>query len=536
MRINKVPVTLSMLALLAGGTGCDKFLDVNKDPINPADADINLVLPASQAAMATNLGHSTLGLSQPTSAIVQQLNNFRVGTFDLNGSSFNNQWLGLYSGALVNNEQVLNKATALRAWRYVGIAQIQKAYMFSEMVDVWGDIPYSEAFKGQGIENIAPKFDDDAAIYADLFRLIDEGIANLNRTDDTQRPGVDDLIYNGSTAKWIRLGNTLKLKLYNQVRLVQNVQTSVAPLLAANANLITAADDFEFRYGRSTNPQNQHPGYSADYANSGRENNIGVYFFNLMKGSTTANRPTDPRIPYYFYNQKATTAAELNADYQDGRFVTVRFGSVGPQASANNTSIRTLQGLYPIGGRFDNGAGGVANVNSGTGDVPQRFLTFFARKFIEAELHLTVLNNPADAKTAFQAALNASFDKVAAIANSAGVVLTTAQQTQLTADRTAYITAALARYDAATSTEGKLEVIMTEKYISSFGYGIDIYTDYRRTGYPRITLADTDGDAQTTQTGPFPVRLPYRLNDLLTNPNAPAQPNINTERVFWDPS
>ncbi|GGG62255.1 SusD/RagB family nutrient-binding outer membrane lipoprotein [Hymenobacter glacieicola] len=534
--MQKLPVAVTLLALLAGSTGCDKFLDVNKDPINPADADINLVLPASQAAMATNLGHSTLGLSQPTSAIMQQLTNFRVGTFDLNGGSFNNQWLGLYSGALINNEQIINKATAIRAWRYVGIAQIQKAYMFSEMVDVWGDIPYSEAFKGQGNENVAPKFDDDAAIYADLFRLIDEGIANLSRTDDTQRPGTDDLMYGGSTTKWIRLGNTLKLKLYNQVRLVQNVQTNVAPLLAANAQLITAADDFEFRYGRSTNPQNQHPGYSADYANAGRENSIGVYFYNLMKGSATTSRPTDPRIPYYFYNQKATAAAEINADYQDGRFVTVRFGSVGPQASANNTNIRTLQGLYPVGGRFDNGAGGTANVNSGTGDVPQRLLTFFARKFIEAELQLTVLNSVPAARVAYVDALNASFDKVTAIANAAGVTLTQAQQDQFRLDRTAYITAAQARFDAATTTEGKLEVIMTEKYIASFGYGIDIYTDYRRTGYPRITDANTDGDAQTTQTGPFPLRLPYRLNDLLTNPNAPAQPNINTERIFWDPS
>jgi hypothetical protein len=528
MKIPKIAVSLALLFVLAGTSGCDKFLDINTDPINPVDVRINLLLPTTQGAMANSLGHSVQGLGQPASAIMQQLVNGRVGAYTLDGNTFNNPWQGLYTSTLSNNEIVINKASATNAWGYLGIAQIQKAYVFSQMVDVWGDVPYSEALKGQGAENIAPKFDSGEAIYTDLFRLIDEGIANLRKADDSNPPSADDLIYGGSKTKWIRLGNTLKLKLYNQIRLTRNVSADVTPLLATAADLITAADDFEFRYGIGAgSPENRHPGFQGDYAGSSRENNINPYFYNLLKDNN------DPRIPYYFFNQLAPTATpSAQLDYRDGRFITTRFGSTGQFNAVNTTANRTLQGLYPIGGRYDNGTGITrttgANGSDAQGTVAQRFITFFMRKYIEAELQLTVLNSTASARTALRDALEASFAKVNAIAtaNSSPTIPATAITT--------YVNATLARFDAATSNEARLNVIMTEKYIASYGTGIEIYNDYRRTGYPNVPNASTDNDPVTVATGEFPVRFPYRLNDLLTNPSAPAQINPVTDKVFWD--
>lgn len=531
MKIAKLPVVLCAMTLLTA-TACDNFLDVNTDPIDPIDVPITLLLPTSQTAMSNFLGHSVQGLSQPTAAIMQQLVNFRIGAFTLDGNSFNNQWQGLYTSMLENNEQVIERGTASSAWTFVGIAQIQKAYVFSQMVDMWGDIPYSEALKG--VQNVAPRFDDDEAIYTDLFRLIDEGIANLRRTDSSRNPGGEDLIYSGDKAKWIRLANTLKLKLYNQVRLTRNVTTEITPLLSAPADLITAADDFEFRYGLSAGtPENRNPGFQGDYTAAGRENNINPYFFGLMRGAS------DPRVPYYFFNQYNSTAPLATADFQDGRFISVRFGSTGQQANANTVSTRTLQGLYPIGGAFDSGTGGNATGAFAKGNVPQRLLTFYARHFIEAELQLMVLNNPVAARSALREAVNASFAKVNSIAaaeatQSRGATTVTIPPIAPAAIAT-YLDAVLARYDATSSSNDRLNIIMTEKYVASFGFGADVYTDYRRTGFPNVPFADTDPDPQTVSTGSFPVRLPYRLNDLLTNPNAPqVQPNITTEKVFWD--
>ncbi|RSK24277.1 SusD/RagB family nutrient-binding outer membrane lipoprotein [Hymenobacter metallilatus] len=519
MLFRKTLPTLSLLGLLALGTGCNDFLDVNTDPLNPTQVESPLLLAASQAAMSTYLGQSVNGLSQPTSAIMQQLVNTRIGSYTLTGQSFENEWAGLYTDALSNNEQIIRQSTASQQWAYVGIAQIQKAYMFSQMVDMWGDIPYSEAL--QGAANRAPRYDDDAQIYDDLFRLLDEGIANLAKAPNSTISG--DLIYNGNLTRWRQLASTIKLKLYNQVRLVRNVQQPVAALLTAG-DLLPSGGDFEFRYGASTQPDNRNLGFIGDYANSGRENSINPRFFQLMKSRT------DPRIPYYFYNQVTSTVAQT-VDFQDGKFISTRFGSVGPNAATNNSSLRTLQGLYPIGGKYDNNAGGLATQSSGKGVVAQRFLPFFSRKFIEAELQLMVLSNPTAARQAYEEGIRAAFDKVNAIATADGSPVISATSIST------YVTAALTRYTNAATDTDKLRQIMTEKYIASFGSGLDLYTDYRRTNLaPVIISADDDNDAQTVATGPFPLRLPYRQSDLLANPNAPAQVNVATDRIFWDPN
>ena len=155
-------------------------------------------------------------------------------------------------------------------------------------------------------------------------------------------------------------------------------------------------------------------------------------------------------------------------------------------------------------------------------------LTYFQTKFNEAELRLTL--GLGGEREAFEEAVRASFAKVNSVVTTSG-----ADAPLIPADSIdAYVNQALERYDTASN---KLEVILTEKYIASFGYGIDIYTDYRRTGFPVINDPETDNDPETIRTGPFPVRLPYYTNELRTNPNAPEQqPNIATDRIFWDPS
>jgi hypothetical protein len=183
--------------------------------------------------MSTYLGFNTNGLSHPTAALMQQLSSTRgIGYFQQSGDSFGTQWSGLYADMLSNNEQIIKQGTAEQSWNYVGIAQLQKAFVVSQMVDMWGDIPYSDALQGSG--NRAPKFDKDSDIYADLFRLIDEGIANLAKPA-SRDVGAADLIYTGNLTKWAHFGRTLKLKLYNQIRLTQDVSGPVRALLATSS-------------------------------------------------------------------------------------------------------------------------------------------------------------------------------------------------------------------------------------------------------------------------------------------------------------
>ena len=595
MKLRTISSVLALASLLMGAPGCKDFYNVNVDPLHPTTVELQQLLPVTQAAMSTYLGFSIQGLGQPTSALMQQLSNGRgIGAFGQDGDSFSGPWNGLYSDMLANNELLITQGTTEQRWGYVGVAQIQKAYVFSQLVDMFGDVPYSEALKGAA--RPYPRFDKDADIYLgnntlgvqSLFSLIDEGIANVNKSGASIG---GDLIYNGQLTNWANFGRTLKLKLYVQIRKTRgdSYLPEVTALLngsnTAGTGLLNA--DFEFKYGSAEAPANRHIGYLSDYVNTSRENFIGRYLYLLMKYGDGANpaptsyvRPqpnpqlpyTDPRVPYYFFNQYTVSAVDATSyDYQDpqnGRFVTLRQGSRGQAAnSATSANTRTLPGLYPIGGRYDDGRGGIANTTFGRGVVAQRLLPYFSRKFLEAEAQLTILNNRANARTALKEAIEASFAKVNAIAAAEG----TSPSPQLSsglpystaipggfralgaipdAEINIYVNAALQRFDGVSTTKTPLQVIMEEKYVASFGMGTDIYTDWRRTGFPIITVPDNnnigynvglieDNDQVTTSSGLFPRRLFYSQQDITANLN-PAAPKAQVDpfsanyRIFWD--
>ncbi|GAA4346638.1 SusD/RagB family nutrient-binding outer membrane lipoprotein [Hymenobacter saemangeumensis] len=538
MKFRHIPAALAISSLLLTTTGCKDFFAVNVDPINPTQARLADLLPVTQAAMATYFGMGTNGFGPGTSTLVSQYASGRdVGSFTPDGSSFSNQWDGTYTSLLSNNEQIIKQGTASGSWAYVGVAQLQKAYAFSIMVDLFGSIPYSQALQGAAIQ--APRFDRDADIYLgssdvqSLFSLIDEGLANLDKTSPAL--GAEDLIYNGNLTSWRRFGRTLKLKLYNQIRKsndsrVGDLATKVRTVLGQEL-MMSNADDFQFRYYESTNPDNRNLGYTADYATPSRENFISPYFYRLMRGpgSPATTEPdanyVDPRVPYYFYNQKAGTSPE-QVPLQYNSFITVPLGSTSTAANSTNSNIRTLPGLYPVGGKFDTNSGGAATASTGKGAAPQRFLTYASRMFTEAEARLMILNDDAAAATAFRTGVEAAYNKVNTIAAA------DMSPTIPAATIAARVADAVAAYNNASGNEAKLRVIMKEKYVAGFGFGPDVYTDYRRTGYPVIKLPGTELNTQLA--GPYPRILPYYQDDLTTNPNAPAQHNVGTDRVFWD--
>lgn len=542
MKFHKICLVLASAGMLAVAPGCKDFYNVNVNPLNPTAVGLYSLLPVTQVSMAEGLGDNVGGMSQYTMALMQQLYNTRgIGNFQQTGDSFTSPWSTLYRVTLINNEQIITQGTTEGRWDYVGIAQLQKAYVYSQIVDLWGDVPYSEALNGA--VNSSPRFDKDEDIYngngsiQGLFSLIDEGLANLAKPSVPTKPilATVDLIYGGDISKWTRFGRTLKLKLYNQVRKTKTtaeMQSLVGPLLAAN--LIEEGGDFQLAYKNVITPDNRNPGYVNDYT-ANPENRIGRYFY---EGMLQLN---DPRIRYYFFRQATSTVT--NQDYVsnlDTRFVTVRPGTTSPFASSASTaSVQTVQGLYPVGGKYDDGLGGIVSSGTAKAEAPQRLLTYYSRKYTEAELRLTVYNDVAAAKIAFQDGLEASFAKVNTIAAADGSPLIP------TASITNYVNAALVRYDNATSIEAKMEVVMYEKYVASYGYGVDIYTDFRRTGHPNIRVSSQAAlaspnmgllpdDGSTQSQGVYPLRLLYPTNDLTLNPNSPRSQPRQDAPIFWD--
>jgi Starch-binding associating with outer membrane len=529
-----VCLILGMAGLLTFPACERNFLDINTDPNNPTDVPLNQLLPYAQLSMSNAMTLSSFGISDPLMSFSHQIvvrsnynNYFAVG----DDPNVNDPWQQLYGVSLTDIRQIISKGTATNSWHYVGVAQIMKAFSFSVLVDLWGNVPYTEA--NVGAASPYPKFDKGEDIYKDLFRLIDEGIANLGKTSAVAL-GTADLFYGGNTDSWIRFANSLKLRLYNQVRLTPLYNDSAVKALISGGKLISAANqDFEMLYGTGVSPDNRHPGYEDEYTQGAPAYYVSPYFHQILQGKSKLNPIfdgiEDPRIPYYYYNQLRKNQAPQNpSSYKDGEFLSIWFSSsnIDPNADWDQNTSQTVMGLYPIGGKFDNGAGGAITATSGTaGAGLMRILPYFNTLYTRAELALTKATGD-DAEAMLKSAITESFAEVnrAAASVSAPAISTAAID--------AYIGKIMALYTAGNQSK-KLEIILTQKWIANFGWGLDSYNDTRRTTFPKLFDPLADDNVNTVLARQYILSFPYPVSDLQINPNAPEQKNIYTEKVFW---
>ena len=538
MQFHKNIKTAVFATIIAVASGCEDFLDINVDPNNPSEVTVSQLLTAGEIAMVNSFGIGSPGLSTPASILVHQtVQRGSVDSYNVSGEDFQIQtaWQNLYSGALQDFKVIIEQGTEENNLMYVGIAKILTAYTYSMMVDVWGDIPFSEALMGADAQ--FPKYDDDATIYPQLFEMLDAGIADLE-TEEGVAPGSDDVIYGGDLDLWRQFAKTVKLKMYNQIRLVEDVSAEVNALIA-EGDLMEEGGDFELWYGTSVAPDDRNPAFVLEYTPGNRPSYISPYFYQIMTDQSALNDVLagiqDPRVPYYWFEQLAPNEAPQNpAEYHvpSEGFLSIWFASQGVDQGWQQDRSLTVLGLYPIGGRYDDGEGGEVDLSgdvSGPGNSPQRLLPFFSSLYIQSELALEEPGVTGDARALFEDAMYASFDKVNEIADEAGVEIIAE------ADIQTYVNAVLAKYDAADNT-GKLELIMTEKWIASFGFALDAYTDYRRTGFPIMYDPNSDPLTYTLTSRGYPVALAWNAQAMNLNQNAPPQKTVTQDRVFWDPN
>lgn len=290
--IKSTIVALAMLVL----AGCSDYLDINDDPNNPVSAPLSQILPYAQATTAGALGLGTAGLSEITAIFshqfVQRSNHDDYAT-DGNDFNITQPWDKLYTVVLTDLREIIRIGTEEEAWHYVGIAQVLRAYAFSSMVDVWGDIPYFQS--NQGAANPFPAFDNGKSIYADLFLLLDEAVANLKKS--SSRPISNDLIYNGNISRWIKAANTIKLNMYTKVRNTDLYNAAEVTKLLGGDLMTSIGDDFELFYGTSLAPENRHPVFTQEYAQGDPELYISPYFYQLMQGNTACQNTIFHNLP-----------------------------------------------------------------------------------------------------------------------------------------------------------------------------------------------------------------------------------------------
>ncbi|MGY6744764.1 MAG: SusD/RagB family nutrient-binding outer membrane lipoprotein [Cecembia sp.] len=536
-RIYSLFIALSLLVVSA----CDlDELLVDPNVVTPDTADPNLLLNNVQLGFAGHFSGTSFYGERLTRIMSQPNNLYEQAYVPVN---FNGIWTGSYSGLLNDIKLIEQLGEERNLQRHLGMARFFKAYILVNLVDWFGDVPFSEALDPS---NFHPNYDSGASIYAAALSILDQAAGNFTAATAPGAP--QDLYYNGNWARWIKAINTMKLKIHMNLRLIDQAgSTSAINALIATNDFIGAGDDFVFRYGTNfTDPAAQHPRYS-QYNNRGGGDYQSTWF---MWHLTEAKGFDDPRVRYYLYRQRTqitTDPDELRciseiapAHYLAGGwpFCTPNDRGYWGRDHLNAEGIppdgplRTMWGVYPIGGRFDNDAGAtVAPGQGGGGAGIQPILMHWFVDFMLAEFALEVQGNAALAGERMEQGIRKNMAYVREFGESmdGGAVSGWQSRAAFNADVDDYVGYVNGVYAAAASNDRRLNVIAREYWLALFGNGNEAYNLYRRTnGKP-----DNMQPGLLESFGTFPRTLLYPNNHMVTNVNAVQKSGLGVT-TFWD--
>lgn len=580
---NKVSGLLTALVLMFASFGCESTdLEVQPSPnfLAPDQPDTDLFLNAIEQGLAAF--HSGIegsnfdGMSEFGLEPVRMLHASGPSYFQLNEpADFNRVWRDAYSETLADIRGMNPLAEELGQFSHIAVGQIIEAYLMITLVDYFGDVPYSEAIQGSE-GNVNPVVDSSVSIYEAALQLLDDAIENFGRPElglpaaDLFFPGE----FNQATkTSWIKVANTIRLKIYLQTRLANETSfnaaasTSAINALIAEGNLIfSESENWQYQYGTTlAAPDSRHPFFEKNYGGAGPNADFifANYYMDLLANQYSQ---IDPRTRYYFYRQVGnfngadvvtnSCSTQLAPPWYSADEI---FCQVANENNYNgmwgwdhlradgippHEEFLTMFGVYPVGGPFDDqlfrDVSGSAAINEGlqgAGIAP--FLMSSYTYFMLAEASLT-LGTTGDARTYLESGIRESISTVV----NFGERLTTLDNPSDPDDenspsiRSLYVptTAAidthvaeiLAAYDAGDDT-AKLKIIVEQYFIALYGNGIEAYNTYRRTGQP----SDLQPSVDLENPGVFVRSHFYPLVAALNNQNITQKSDVTTP-VFWD--
>lgn len=559
-RFNK-SIIIGSLLVAALGSGCKKsFFDINKDPNNAVESNISPDLVAPQALLnAANRVGTGYGFLCNWVGYWAPGANYAPNTEEQAYGITTNFGAGLFGGLLDNAydfQFMEEKAAATKQTFYQGMAKIMKSNNFAQLVDLYNNVPYSEAL--QGLKSIRPKYDDAKGIYEDLIKQIDTGIVLIKGAVASENLNLSeaDIMFGGDKTEWVQFANTLKLRLLmhqsNRADRQAYIQAEIAKIVAEGSGFLPSGLDASVAPAYQTDKPN------AFYASFGF-NQVGNQATDFWRANVVAmnylkaNGP-DPRLGF-FYKPIVSAPGNANEPFTQPAPLTYRGNQYG--LSINNITYpwQTANYVSQVGGIASAGAQSASAAGLVKGYNQRMWvLTSVESKFLQAEAILKGFL-AGDAKTAYMDAVKESFRwlNVGGSRTAADNSFNTWYNTQVTNDNKDV------NWDGNTTVVAQTRTLMFQKYLAMLGTNpLETWTDYRRytggtaqtdpdplnyapgkTGngsYPYLDLSQNPGRTATF----LPVRLLYPQRELdLNTANVPTtgvkSGDQFTAKIWWMP-
>ncbi|MEO5998777.1 MAG: SusD/RagB family nutrient-binding outer membrane lipoprotein [Chitinophagaceae bacterium] len=445
----------------------------NKDSLT----DLNIPLNSVSYPIASNLFTNAL-LSTPRdnySVLAEGMQYFStykevpaVGDkfYSFNGTEAD---FGTYTGRLNNLYQLEAAIQAPELINERAMVRILRVYFYHQLTDVAGDIPYTQAMKGEG-GTLTPKYDTQKDIYLDMFKELDESATSM----DASKPnfGAADLFYKGDITKWKKFAYTLMLRLGMRLTKVDAALAETWVKKAIAGGVMTSdADIAKISYANVTNGMNNKVRNSllnGNYLNPQDPDNVegGKYAATFIDILKSTNDPRMPVISVVWVKQGTTTTyvADISPAIQKGM--------VSGSLNTKPTNFEIYSEPSPL----------VLNVAA-----PIIIMGPAEAYLLLAEAALRGWYAGSTAKVAYENGTRAGmtqWSQYPAVAPSSNIIATAQIDAYLAANP----------YLSAGTFEAQLQQISVQKWISLFGDDYEVYANWRRTGYPVLTQVNYPGN------------------------------------------
>ncbi|TWR29188.1 SusD/RagB family nutrient-binding outer membrane lipoprotein [Mucilaginibacter pallidiroseus] len=455
---------------LAGGMllqSCDKnFEALNTNPNaspNPTPAYVFTKAQLDGAGDVLNLLHGTMQYTTSYNDVAGFGAKYVLAQSQQSWTVFNNAYpkeineITQVINAVKANPDQINLLSAARVWR---------AYCFSRVTDLYGDIPYSDAAKGYTEAIYKPKYDEQKAIYADMLKELDEAASAFNASNTTTF-GAADLMYAGNVTKWKKFAYSLMLRLAMRMTKVDIAAAETwAKKAIAGGVIIDDADMARVNgYVLAGQDINKNPlafnWFNSDYSKADGVSNTegGKYqdvFINYLKDNK------DPRL------------AVLSV---------VWVNKLADTTSATQKGMSAKLGTKPtdFGTYSEPNPATILQLNS-----PYLLLTNAETNFLLAEAALRGWYSAATASTLYENGISAAMRQWALFGSgNAGVISSNQIQTYIKYHK----------LNTAGSFAQQMEQIYTQFWVGVFPNATEVFASYRRTGYPALVPNTYVGNA-----------------------------------------
>lgn len=498
--------------LLAGPLACtDKFdgLNTPEHLITEGQIDVNLLGQAFAQSQYFGLNALTFQVGQNLYAdlYAQYFStthpNFNSDQFQDVGAWTSSNWSNFYSSPAVQLDLVLKNTEGSQAVANA-MAKVWKVEIYHRITDYFGPIIYSQF----GNKETSTGYDSQKDVYTNFFKTLDEAVAVFKANPGATAFAAHDQIYAGSADKWLKMANSLRLRLAVRIAYVEPALAKTEAEKAVTAGVFTANSEsaFVLSTANSINILSR-----ITYINEFR---MSATMQSVLEGYN------DPRVSEYFL---PTVTGGGYKGLRNGLPAQLKSSALNNQYSFVGTKWLSI-------GR------------TGT-TTPNRVISASEVYFLRAEGALRGWNMGGNAQDLYNTGIRMSLtERTTASGAQIDAYITSTSTPTAIADQwnTPAMSDIPVLYAAGGSFERRLEQIITQKWIALYPDGWEAWSERRRTGYPKGYPIINSLNSDIPVTGSM-KRLMFSVNEYSTNAVATAAavtllggPDKNTTRLWWD--